>query len=83
MLTQFRQEEIPKCKYLIINYNADLTIIFHLDFNQRHVLKFKTDLKPVQRVFKDWKEDGAETLGQITKHDWQRMIIDKLVDDEE
>ena len=37
---------------------------------------------PVKEVFKDWREDTAEVLEQLVKHDWQHMLIDKLVSDE-
>ena len=58
-------------------------IFLSLDHNPRHVTRYKTDLKPVQHVFKDWKEDGTEIIGQIQKHDWQKMVIEKLIEEEE
>lgn len=34
-------------------------------------------------VFREWKEDGPEQMGQVIKHDWDRMRITKLIPDEE
>ena len=51
--------------------------------NPRHVRKFQSDLVHVKKVFKDWKEDEAEVLGQIFKHDWSHMLVSRLIENEE
>ena len=65
MLTQLRQEDIPK-------YN-----------NPRHVHRYKTDLVECKRVFTEWKEDSPEVLGQMFRHDWEAMLIKRIVTEEE
>ena len=52
-------------------------------FNPRHVTRYETDLKHVRHIFKEWKEDTADTMGQIFKHDWDRMLITRVLEDEE
>ena len=51
--------------------------------NPRHVKKFQSDLVHVKPIFKEWKEDEAEVLGSIFKHDWTHMLISKLITDED
>ena len=44
---------------------------------------FKRDLVNVKHVFTEWKEDSPEVLSQVFKHDWEKMLIGRLVEDEE
>lgn len=52
-------------------------------YNARHVGTFKHDLVEAKPVFKEWKEDSPDVLAQVFKHDWDHMLITRIIDDEE
>ena len=45
--------------------------------------RFKHDLCEAKPVFKEWKEDSPDVLAQIFKHDWDKMLVGRIVEDEE
>ena len=36
-----------------------------------------------KKVFREWKEDTPELMGSIIKHDWEKMLIAKLIRDDD
>ena len=53
----------------------------HDYFNPRHLRKISRDLAPAKKIFDTWKEDTVDTVQKVVKHDWEKMLISRIVPD--
>ena len=43
--------------------------------------KISRDLAPAKKIFDTWKEDTVDTVQKVVKHDWEKMLISRIVPD--
>ena len=54
-----------------------------LDFNPRHVRKKTRDSITAKKMFDLWHEDSVATVQKVVKHDWDKLLVSRLVPDPE
>ena len=37
------------------------------------------DSAPAKKVFETWKEDTVDTVQLVVKHDWDKMLVSRVV----
>ena len=53
-----------------------------LDYNPRHYSQTQTDKQPVKHVFEDFTKI-ENIMDKIVEHDWDRMLVHRIVQDTE
>ena len=54
-----------------------------LYYNPRHAHTARRDSVVPKKVFREFKADTPEVMANIVKHDWDKMLIKKVIRDDE
>lgn len=53
----------------------------YTDYNPRHLRNAIRDAVRPVNYFREWKEDTIEITSAMFKHDWEHMMIQKMIED--